>query len=159
MKQYKINPSSSPLVEIFLADDDRDDRFFFHKELKALPFHVQFTMIEDGENLLSLLNENPAKLPDVLFLDYNMPRKNGAECLSEIKSNPLLKALPVIMYSSHLHNDVVDLVYEMGAHFYLQKTNLPELRKILYYVINLIMEKKLVRPSRDQFVLSYEILG
>jgi CheY-like chemotaxis protein len=154
MNQYKINPSSSPVINIILADDDHDDRFFFYKELQAMPFNIQFTTIEDGERLLSYLNTNPEKLPDVLFLDYNMPRINGAECLAEIKSDPILKKLPVIMYSTYLHTDVANLVYESGAHFYLRKTSLSELRKVLHHVITLIIEKKLVRPSREQFVLS-----
>ncbi|HVD99907.1 MAG TPA: response regulator [Cytophagaceae bacterium] len=154
MKHYEINPSSSIPINILLADDDVDDRFFFNKALKTLPFYIQLMTIEDGERLLSYLKKNPTKLPDILFLDHNMPRKNGSECLSEIKANPDLKNLPVIMYSTYLHDDVADVLYENGAHFYIRKTNLPDLKKILYHVITLITEKKLIRPLRAQFMLN-----
>jgi CheY-like chemotaxis protein len=120
---------------ILLADDDKDDRFFFNKALK------------------SYLAEHIAKLPDVLFLDINMPKKNGSECLLEIRSNAKMIGLPVIMYSTSLHDDVADVLYENGAHYYIQKTDFTELPEILNKAIELIKEAG-PRPARDKFVLS-----
>lgn len=141
-------------LHILLADDDSDDRFFFDKALKTLPFHALLTTLEDGEKLMDYLLENSEKLPDVLFLDHNMPRKNGFECLSEIKLNHELKRLPVIIYSTYLHEDIADLLYENGAHFYIRKTDLAELKKVLHLVLSLLLEKKFARPQRAQFIFS-----
>ena len=142
------------LFRILLADDDIDDRFFFDKALENLPIPTQLETVEDGEKLMSYLLENAKKLPDVLFLDLNMPRKNGSECLAEIKSNEKLKGLPVIIYSTSLHDEVADLLYKGGAHYYIRKTDLEELKKILFHVLTLMAEKKFLRPSRDGFIVS-----
>lgn len=85
-------------LNILLVDDDKDDRFFFARALKALSIPTILVTISDGEQLMSYLSKNSEQLPDVLFLDLNMPRKNGNECLSEIKLNKKIKQLPVILY-------------------------------------------------------------
>ena len=141
-------------IHILLADDDIDDHFFFEKVLKTIPIPTQFVTVEDGENLMIYLAKNSGNLPDVLFLDLNMPKKNGAECLSEIKQNEKQKKLPVIIYSTSMHEDIADLLYTKGAHYYIRKTDLAELQKILQYILTLIEEKKFMRPTRDKFILT-----
>lgn len=143
-------------LHILLADDDRDDRFFFDKALKALSVPTHLTTVKDGVKLMEYLFENSNKLPDILFLDLNMPRKNGSECLIEIKSNKALKSLPVIIYSTSLYGNVSDLLYEKGAHYYVRKTDFDELKKNLSRVFSLIVEKKPTRPSRAEFIISLE---
>lgn len=103
---------------------------------------------------MSYLLEKSKQLPDVLFLDLNMPRKNGSMCLAEIKSNEKLKKLPVIIYSTSLYEDVASLLYKEGAHYYVRKTDLAELKKILLRVLTLMLEKNFTRPSRDEFITS-----
>jgi CheY-like chemotaxis protein len=141
-------------LRILLADDDKDDRFFFEKALQALPFPTQLTTVEDGKKLMIYLQENSADLPDVLFLDLNMPLKNGSECLAEIKDNEQLKKLPVVIYSTSLHEDVAELLYQKGAHYYVRKTDLADLEKILFNVLTLLTEKASSRPSRAEFIIS-----
>lgn len=140
-------------ITIILADDDIDDRYFFNKVLQSLPVRTQLVMVEDGEKLMVYLAENSEKLPDILFLDLNMPRKNGTECLSEIKQDEKLKHLPVIIYSTHQHERNSDTLYEKGAHYYIRKTDMIELAKALHYVLNLMVENKFARPDKDKFVL------
>jgi CheY-like chemotaxis protein len=110
--------------------------------------------VDDGAKLMAYLSQNSTKLPDVLFLDYNMPRKNGFECLSEIKSSPVLKTLPVIMYSTYVHDDVADMLYERGAHYYIRKAGLDELQKLIQIILTLTTKGELVRPTREKFILS-----
>ena len=148
------HPPSIIPIHILLADDDRDDRYFFEKALKLISFKTHLTIVEDGAKLMSYLKANSAKLPDVLFLDYNMPRKNGFECLSEIKSNPLLKALPVIIYSTYVHEDVADMLYTRGAHYYIRKVELPELQKIIQLALTRLVDTRFARPARKEFILS-----
>lgn len=141
-------------IHILLADDDRDDRFFFQDALSELSIPTQLTTVEDGEKLMTYLSENSDKLPDVLFLDLNMPCKNGPECLAEIKSNKQLQKLPVIIYSTSLHDTVANELYKNGAHYYIRKTDLTELKKVLYRVLTMMVEKKFARPLRNKFILS-----
>lgn len=148
-------PSSQHVpLRLLLADDDIDDRFFFKEALDKLSISTQLTTIDDGERLMTYLSENAHKLPDVLFLDLNMPRKNGSECLKELKLNNKLQQLPVIIYSTSLHEAVADELYENGAHFYVRKTNLTELKKVLHGVLKMMIEKKFTRPLRNEFVFS-----
>src|SRR5688500_7807458 len=110
-------------IHVLLADDDSDDRYFFEKVLTELPIATHLITVEDGEELVAYLSENSGKLPDVLFLDLNMPRKNGLECLSEIKQNEKLKRLPVIIYSTSMNENVADILYNNGAYYYVRKTD------------------------------------
>jgi CheY-like chemotaxis protein len=142
------------LLHILLADDDNDDRFFFEKVLKQIPIPAQLTSIEDGEKLMELLIANYKKLPDVLFLDLNMPRKNGSECLMEIKQSKKLKDLPVIIYSTSLSDDIADHLYNNGAHYYIRKADIMELKKVLHYILRLLWERRFTRPAREKFVLT-----
>jgi CheY-like chemotaxis protein len=141
-------------LRILLADDDTDDRIFFDMVLKDVSIATQLTSIENGEKLMAYLSENSENLPEVLFLDMNMPRKNGAECLHEIKQNEKLKNLPVVIYSTSIHEDTANRLYEDGAYYYVRKTTLANLGKTLEHILTLLVEKKLKQPKRDKFILA-----
>jgi CheY-like chemotaxis protein len=143
---------ASPL-HILLADDDKDDRFFFHKILKAIPIETQLITVEDGEELMAYLSGNCEKLPDALFLDINMPKRNGTECLAEIKHTKKLSDLPVIIYSTAAHDDVADFLYDAGAHYFFRKTDITELKQVLRHVLTLLSQGNFARPAREDFML------
>jgi len=145
-------------INVLLADDDIDDRYFFDKVLKSLPVRADLATVEDGEELMIYLAENSEKLPDILFLDLNMPKKNGSECLAEIKQDEKLKNLPVIIFSTHRHEKDSDILYEKGAYYYIRKTDMIELTKTLHHILNLMLENKFERPARDQFSLTVDTL-
>lgn len=140
---------------ILLADDDQDDRYFFDLALKELPYKTTLTTAYDGEKLMAYLENDTDIVPDVLFLDLNMPRKNGAECLLQLQLNPKLRDLPVIIYSTSLHENIADLLYKNGAYYYMLKRDFQELVKVLGYVFDLMTEGKFDRPARDKFILSF----
>lgn len=150
-----VQNNSKPIT-VLLADDDRDDCFFFKNALGKLLIPTELNIVMDGERLMKYLNENTARLPDVLFLDFNMPRKNGAECLREIKSNKKIQSLPVIIYSTSLHEAIADDLYDEGAHYFARKSGLTELANVLLRVLTMIAENKFERPPRNKFVLSLE---
>jgi CheY-like chemotaxis protein len=141
-------------IHLLLVDDDKNDRLFFYKVLRGLSFDARLTTLDNGEKLMSFLSENFKPLPDVLFLDMNMPRKKGVDCLTEIKRNGNLASLPVIIYSSAVNDDVADLLYEKGAHYYVPKGDLDELRKVLHFVLTQISQRKFVRPEKENFTFA-----
>ncbi len=106
---------------ILLADDDIDDCIFFQEALNELPIKANLQTVNNGVDLMLFLKENITNLPDILFLDLNMPMKGGIECLTEIKSDAKLKKLPVIIFSTSLNMDVVNLLYIKGANHYIRK--------------------------------------
>lgn len=118
------------------------------------PKHT-LTMVADGEKLMSYLHARK-KLPDVLFLDLNMPRIHGEECLAEIKKSAKLKHLPVIIQSTASDDGVTEKLYGLGAHYFCRKTGSDELHQLLEFVLPLAGAKKLERPLRNKFILSFK---
>jgi CheY-like chemotaxis protein len=145
--------TSTPL-NLLLADDDTDDCYFFKEALEELPISAKLTTVNDGMQLMQLLSAKELLLPDALFLDLNMPRKSGFECLSEIKIINKLMNLPVIIYSTSLNMEVVNLLYQKGAHYYICKPGeYDKLKKVILEAVILISQKKLTQPPRDKFIL------
>lgn len=139
---------------LLLAEDDSDDTFFFNKALKTSEIQPVLTTVHDGEQLITYMNNLTGELPDALFLDLNMLKKNGEECLIAIKQNIKYRDLPVIIYSTSLHPEIADVLYDHGAHFYIKKTDHYEMGDILNHLVNLIARKKLRRPGRNEFILN-----
>ncbi len=131
----------SKSLKILLADDDLDDCNFFKNALDALPQESEFETVNDGEQLMNYLSENAENLPDILFLDINMPRKNGLECLAEIKKNDFLKDLPIVVFSTSKSNDIVKLVFKLGSHVYATKPNdIGQLKQIILNSLPIAIE-------------------
>ena len=108
-------------LQIILADDDKDDREFFGEALKEINISSELTTTVNGQQLMELLNNPNQPKPDIIFLDINMPRKNGKECLREIKNSKTLKDIPCIMFSaSNRETDKQDS-YHLGADLYVNK--------------------------------------
>ena len=143
-------------LRILLADDDKDDRFFFKTVLNDIPIETHLTTVFDGEQLIDYLSKNSKNLPDVLFLDLNMPRKNGHECLVEIKLNEKFKQLPIIIYSTSLDEMIAEGLYKNGAYHYIRKTNLTELQNLLHQLLTMMKEKKFIRPTKNKFILNLQ---
>ena len=119
-------------LNILLADDDADDCIFFEQALVELIIPTHLTSVHDGEQLKQLLTSEIIQLPNILFLDLNMPRKNGFECLSEIKTSEKLKQLPVIVFSTSFEQEVVNMLYQNGAQYFIRKpSEFSQFKKII----------------------------
>lgn len=140
--------------KLLLADDDRDDCIFFRDALDDLPVEINLTTVNDGVELMNFLKNNPSENPDLLFLDLNMPRKNGFDCLTELKSNPGLKNIPVIIFSTSLDMQIADLLFEKGAHHYIRKpNNFIKLKRIINEALNITAMNNYKQPGKDKFIL------
>ncbi|MEP7236787.1 MAG: response regulator [Ferruginibacter sp.] len=142
---------------ILLADDDQDDCLFFKDAIGGLIPATNFMAVHNGEQLMQVLTNKTNKLPDVLFLDLNMPRKNGFECLSEIKQNKKLSMLPVVVFSTSFEQEVVNRLYNNGAHFFIRKpAEFSLYKKIILHTLRLITQKNFAQPAKESFVLTVE---
>jgi CheY-like chemotaxis protein len=116
-------------LNILLADDNKDDCYFFKRALDVRNIPQRFETVEDGVKLMKHLIKNAARLPDVLFLDLNMPMKTGFECLTEIKENTVLKDIPVVMFSTSFPRDqnyeqgMIKMLYKIGAVDFIRKSD------------------------------------
>ncbi len=142
------------LLNVLLADDDLDDYIFFKTALDALPLDTNLSAVSDGEQLMLRLNDESILLPEVLFLDINMPRKNGFECLKEIKQAERLKDLPVIMFSTSNSRDAMTALFKSGAHVYIRKPgNFEQLKELIYHALPLATHKLSVN-SQLKYILN-----
>lgn len=145
---------NSAIHKLLLADDDADDCLFFKEALEELPVTSSLKTVYDGEELMNWLYKSYDNLPDALFLDLNMPRKSGFECLAEIKLISELQNLPIIIFSTSMDMDVVDTLYNNGAHYYLRKPgDFSKLKKVIHDVITIISTNNFIKPSKDKFIL------
>lgn len=144
-------------IQILLADDDTDDRLLFKEALEELTIATHLTVVKDGEQLLELLTKKGNKLPDVLFLDLNMPRKNGFIALGEIKRNSQLDQLPVIIFSTAFEPSKVKQVFNDAAHYYVRKpAGFSQLKKIIHQALTLITQDNSM-PGKENFVLTGDL--
>jgi len=128
-------------LNILLADDDIDDCHFFMEALEVLPASTRLTTVNDGELLMKHLADMIDHLPHVLFLDINMPRKNGFECLAEIKQTEKLKDLPVVMFSTSNAQDKINILFKTGADIYIRKpSSFLQLVQVIHHALPLAAE-------------------
>jgi CheY-like chemotaxis protein len=103
---------------IFLIEDDIDDQCFFIEALCEIENTSLYAVANNGKEALDKLN-SPTTLPDLIFMDINMPIMNGIECLTEIIKNPQLKNIPVVILSSA--TEQMEIVHKLGAKAFLKK--------------------------------------
>ena len=146
-------------LNILLADDDADDCLFFTEALTGSPLSTHLTTVPDGEHLMQLLRNEKYELPDVLFLDLNMPRKNGFECLSEIKLNSKLNKLSVVVFSTSFEQEVVNQLYQNGAQYFIRKpSEFSQFKKIIQQTRARIVQGNNLQPERENFVITLQIV-
>ncbi len=127
-------------LRLLIVDDDPDDRTFFIEAAKEIDEHIVCLTANDGQKALDLLKTNLESLPDLIFLDIRMPLLNGKKCLLEIKKDPRLKHIPVIIYTtSKVVEESIELKKMGAVHFISKPANADE----IYYLISVVIEEYL----------------
>ncbi len=147
-----MNPT---VLHILLADDDEDDRLIFKDAINEVKVKTKITMVNDGVQLMEYLQETEDELPHVVFLDLNMPRKGGIECLKEIRNNAKLKDLSIAIYSTSASEEDIEDTFVKGANIYIKKPNdFTTLVKVLGEVITINWQYHTSDLNKENFVLS-----
>jgi CheY-like chemotaxis protein len=115
-------------IFILIAEDDADDRFLLQSAFEENGFTDKIQFVENGVDMISCLQVleqagSGVSLPRFILLDLNMPKKDGREVLKEIKQNPFLKKIPVIVFSTTNNELEMRRCYELGANSYITKPN------------------------------------
>lgn len=109
---------------ILLVDDDADDQLFFLDAISAIDKSLHCDVVSNGIEAMDRLNHvPPPPYPGVIFLDLNMPKMNGYECLERIKTNDALKAIPVIIFTTTNNPKEAERTRALGAANFLTKTS------------------------------------
>jgi CheY-like chemotaxis protein len=115
-------------VVILMAEDDPDDRFLTREALKEAHLANELRFVEDGEDLMDYLlaqgkygEDNSCPRPGIILLDLNMPRKDGREALKEIKADPTLRSIPIIVLTTSKAEEDILRSYDLGVSGYVTK--------------------------------------
>jgi PleD family two-component response regulator len=148
-----ISLLSKKSINILLADDDLGSREIFIDAIAEIAPYARVRTAANGQKLMNVLLSETEPVPDIIFLDLNMPLKNGHECLQEIRNNERLRDIPVIIYSTSSNEDHIDDTYDGGANFYLIKPDsFNDLKLVARNVLSFDWVKP-IWPERGKFVL------
>ena len=142
-------------MNIYLADDDEDDRLLFKEALSNIPLKSNIVEFENGVDLMSELLKC-INLPDVIFLDLNMPLMNGYDCLNDIRSESKFSNIPIVIYSTSYNQRDIERLKEDGANRYIQKpTSFNQLKTLLYKCLRSFNKSENVETenSNNNFVV------
>ena len=143
-------------IHIILADDDQDDRDFFSDAFAELKMQTKVSLFNDGQQLMDYLNHPNSILPQILFLDLNMPIKSGMECLKEIKDNNQFKDIAVAIYSTSASDEDIEDTFVKGANIYIKKpSSFDTLKKILSEIVTVNWQYQTSGLNRDNFLLKF----
>jgi len=142
-------------LDILLADDDEDDRLIFRDAISEVKVKTKVTMVNDGIQLMEYLRQDDHDLPDIVFLDLNMPRKGGIECLKEIRNDEKLRGLSIAIYSTSASDQDIEETFVKGANIYIKKPNdFPTLVRVLSEVITINWQYHTSELNKENFLLS-----
>ncbi len=141
-------------INIILADDDRDDRLFFTDAFDELGMNTKVNTYNDGVELMDFLNSEDAIMPNVLFLDLNMPKKSGIECLNEIKASSKMSEIAIAIYSTSASEEDIEETFVLGANIYIKKpSDFKALKKVLAEVVSINWQYHTNGLNKDNFLL------
>ena len=125
-----------PIKTILIIDDDADEIYLFCHAVSEIDKTIQCVTARTGEEAFELLRKNLLRKPDYIFLDLNMPRMNGKQCLKLLKKDPEFSQIPVIIYStSKLPEDYKETKASGAVHFLTKPNKLTDLEKAISYVL------------------------
>jgi len=149
--------STSKSIVILMADDDADDRLLAKDALTECRLANDLYFVENGEELLDYLKRRgkfaqitDSPRPGLILLDLNMPKKDGREALKEIKADPELRKIPVVVLTTSKADTDIGCIYELGANSFISKPvsfdSLVEVMKVLGRYWFEIVELPVKRP-------------
>lgn len=141
-----------PNLNVLFVDDDTEESYLFNEALEHAHLNINLSRANDGNDLIHYLMNQPT--PDLVFMDINMPYKDGLEALTEIRSNPKFKSLPLIIYSTTKNEQSINACYEKGADmFVIKPDDFDELQQVVKKVLTHDW-KNYRRISRESFVVT-----
>lgn len=141
-------------THVVLADDDIDDRSFFTEAFEKIKIKTKVETYKDGVELMDALLCDEVLIPNILFLDLNMPKKSGLECLKEFRSSDKFKDMAIAIYSTSASEEDIENTFVNGANIYIKKPNdIKILKKILSDVVTINWQYHTCGLNRDTFLL------
>lgn len=141
-------------LRIALVDDDEDDRLFFADALQALQMDTELLEFENGKDCIQYLEGCTGSLPNLIFLDLNMPVMNGFECLELIRKETGLSEIMIAIYSTSSSEHDIEETFSKGANIYIKKpSSFKDLKNSLQQVIKMNWAYHMNDFKRENFML------
>ena len=141
-------------TNVLFVDDDADEFYLFNEAIEQSSQQVKMDRAKDGNDLLKILSKGD--YPDVIFMDLNMPYKDGLETLIELKSHSLYSKIPVIIFSTSNNNRQINNCFQQGANMYVVKPDtFEEITNMVNKVFALDWKTRVSPASLNDFVLKY----
>ncbi|WP_373516575.1 response regulator [Pricia sp.] len=145
---------SENTLYIALADDDADDRLLFRNAMENLRINTELSIFNNGQELIDYLNSPNHRLPELIFLDLNMPVKTGMECLKEIRGDSIFSDITIAIYSTSSSERDIDETFISGANVYISKpNNFDKLKEAIAKVIEMNWQYHTSRLAKENFLL------
>jgi CheY-like chemotaxis protein len=132
---YTLLTKGEP-IKVLLAEDDHDDQMIFMESIHDILVPIEVRIVADGQKAVDFFSVTDNPVPDVIFLDVNMPVMNGIECLKRIRQNERFQQIPCVILSTSHHKKDVEECYKHGANLYLLK---PRDYNVLTKMINMVL--------------------
>jgi response regulator RpfG family c-di-GMP phosphodiesterase len=140
------------LREVLIADDDDDDFNILSITIQELQTDIIISRADNGEELLKILEE---KIPDLLFLDIQMPCLDGKDCIMRIRKERKYDNLPIIVYSAYKESSIVDFFYLNRTNLFIYKPDsFHEVSELMKKVFMIDWKSKRHYPEKSAFVLN-----
>lgn len=148
-----MNTQKSPL-RVLLTDDDEGDRLVFKEIFDEMKKDIIVHMVNDGKKLMDFLTNDDNLLPNIIFLDLNMPNMNGLACLKEIKSNKKYNDISIAIYSTSTSEKDIEDTFHYGANIYITKPgDYNKLKQVLERALTAVQLNRNSDFDKESFVL------
>ena len=149
-----MTQSQTNLRNIFLVDDDAEDRELFSEALSQVDETIRLTEISNCFKLIETLDNPEAIKPDIIFLDMDMPKFNGLECLKKLKASNRIQDLKIVVLSTYSHPQYIEEAYKNGAScYYVKPSRFPKLKEVISDALQGNWKNRL--QNKRSFVVNY----
>ncbi|KMQ58561.1 transcriptional regulator [Chryseobacterium angstadtii] len=141
-------------LNVIAADNDEGNIIFFKNIFKGLKMGVKSQCFSNGEDLIKYLYSCGAIIPEIIFIRYDIPGKNGMECLEEIKKEPRFSNIVIAIYADQISENEIEEIFVNGAHVFMKKPETYEgLKKALTEIITINWQYHTSGLNKDNFVM------
>ena len=142
------------VLNVALVDDDKDDRFLFQEVIEEIKINTNLLLFTNGQEFMDYLIQEDTVNLHIVFLDLNMPVKNGIQCLEEIRSNNRFNDVSVAIYSTSSSEADIEETFVKGANVYINKPNdFKSLKKTIEQVLRVNWQYNTSVLNRGNFLL------
>ena len=141
-------------LNVILVDDDEGNQIFFKNIFKDLKVGVKVQIFNNGRDLMNFLNSEDALIPEILFMKYDIPKKNSLECLEDIKIDFRFDQMVNVIYSDELSAGEEEDVFVKGANVFMKKPdNYVDMKKVLSEIITINWQYHTSGLNKNNFIM------